>query len=152
MNCLVAGTPQVADAPFPVDPVTGTGLRKWLEKMTAPVRDTGNFMTREEVFQLSEYLNLEALRAYRAAVGRRTREIIGALTPEELRRRVTRPALEALLADRSVVYDALSLLAYWETLTVAGLLLMPATRHPFVHWNEALQVKKQVRKQQVLKG
>jgi hypothetical protein len=35
-------------------------------------------------------------------------------------------------------------LEYWGGLTYAGLLLMPPTRHNFIHLNEALRVKKKV--------
>jgi len=30
---------------------------------------------------------------------------------------------------------------YWSGLTLAGLLLMPPTRHNFIHLNEALRLK-----------
>ena len=33
------------------------------------------------------------------------------------------------------------LVEYWSTRTIAGLLLMPATRHPLVHLNEAMRIK-----------
>ena len=33
------------------------------------------------------------------------------------------------------------LVEYWGTRTLAGLILMPATRHPLVHLNEAMRIK-----------
>jgi hypothetical protein len=128
LNGLVAGTPQVFDA-------------GWASRLCVPVRDTGNASSREDIERLSAAIDLGALREYRQAVGRRTRAIIQALSPELVRRPVARAALEALLADGSVAPGASGLLDYWCGLTTAGLLLMPATRHPFVHWNEALRQK-----------
>jgi hypothetical protein len=128
LNVLVAGTPQVFDA-------------GWAARLCVPVRDTGNASSGEDIERLSAAIDLGALREYRRAVGRRTREIIQALTPELVRRPVAQAALEALLADGSVAPGSAGLLDYWGSLTTAGLLLMPATRHPFVHWNEALRQK-----------
>jgi hypothetical protein len=40
-----------------------------------------------------------------------------------------------------VVEAAAGLLDYWGRRTIAGLLLMPATRHNIVHLNEAARIK-----------
>ncbi len=63
MNLLAAGSPQVL--------LDGN----WLERMKISALDTGNAMTHEQVQQLSGSIDLEALRSYRIAVGRRTRDI-----------------------------------------------------------------------------
>jgi hypothetical protein len=136
MNCLVAGSPQVIDA----------HESGWTARMQVNQRDTGNTTAADGISRLSAQVDLAALRAYRAAVGRRTQAVLQALTPDDVRRPVAEADLRALLADGSVAADAMDLVYYWHSLTVAGLLLMPATRHPFVHWNEALRVKKQALK------
>lgn len=128
-NVLVAGTPQVFDA------------GGWAAALGITARDSGNSNDRKGIEHLSAEIDLAALQAYRLAVGRRTREIIQALTPELVRRPVAEVDLRKLLADGSVTEEAVGLLYYWGGLTTAGLLLMPATRHPFVHWNEALRQK-----------
>lgn len=52
-------------------------------------------------------------------------------------------ALRAMLESAAPPMSALDLLQarfvtdYWSRRTIAGLLLMPATRHNFVHLNEA---------------
>ena len=46
------------------------------------------------------------------------------------------------IKQASVAREAMGLIEYWGNLTIAGLLLMPPTRHNFVHLNEALKVKK----------
>jgi hypothetical protein len=66
-NLLVAGCPQVIDG------------EDWMEKLRAGVYDTGNTMDAAAVARFSAAVDLAALRAYRAAVGRRTHEIVQAL-------------------------------------------------------------------------
>lgn len=73
MNLLVAGEPQVISGGH------------WLEKMNVTVRDTGNAMTDEEILDLSSRINMEALRNYRIAVDRKSREIIQGLRPVDLK-------------------------------------------------------------------
>jgi hypothetical protein len=38
-----------------------------------------------------------------------------------------------------------SVLDYWGGFTVAGLLLMPPTRHNFIHLNEILRIRQKFR-------
>lgn len=130
MNLLVAGNTQILDND------------SWLEKMKVAVRDTGNAMDREAVEALSAAIDMEALRAYRLAVGRRTREIIKKLQPEELKQNVEAFRIQRVLDEGDVVEAAKWLTEYWSKRKIAGLLLMPATRHNFVHLNEASRIKK----------
>jgi hypothetical protein len=129
MNLLAAASPQVL-------------LREnWLEQMKINVTDTGNAMTIDQVEELSTQIDLEALRDYRLSVGRRTRAIAGLLLPEQLKMKVDPIRLRQITMEGAVVDSASGLLDYWGGLTIAGLLLMPPTRHNFVHWNEAIRVK-----------
>jgi hypothetical protein len=43
--------------------------------------------------------------------------------------------------ERAVLEAASDITDYWGKRTIAGLLLMPATRHNLVHLNEALRLK-----------
>jgi hypothetical protein len=129
MNLLVGGSTQVLI------------LENWLERLQVVVQDTGNTMTTARAAWLSATINIEALRAYRLSVGRRTREIVRLLQPEQLKMKVDPARLRQVVIEGAVVEEASSLLDYWGGLTQAGLLLMPPTRHNFVHLNEALQVK-----------
>ena len=63
------------------------------------------------------------------------------LDPIEFKDNVDPARLRELLHNGSVVKEAGDLLTYWDNLTKASLLLMPPTRHNFVHLNEALKVK-----------
>jgi len=130
MNLLVAGGPQIAHRD------------DWLTHMNSSVHDTGNAMTEDAVADLSAAINIEALRAYRLAVGRRTRKIVQQLQPEELKQKVDPVRLQRVMEEGALVEAASSIRDYWSKRTIAGLLLMPPTRHNFVHLNEALRLKK----------
>ncbi len=130
MNLLVAGSPQVLHRD------------NWLERMKVTVGDTGNAMDEEGVAELSAAIDIEALRAYRLAVGRRTREIVQQIEPEALKQKVDPSRLQQVRDERAVVEAANGIVDYWGRRNIAGLLLMPATRHNLVHLNEALRLKR----------
>jgi hypothetical protein len=129
MNMLVAGGPQILD------------VDNWLGQMKISVRHTGNAMDEAGVAKLSARINIAALRSYRLAVGRKTREIVKQLQPEDLKQKVDPSRLQQVMDEGAVVEAARGLIDYWGRRNIAGLLLMPATRHNFVHLNEALRIK-----------
>ena len=49
--------------------------------------------------------------------------------------------LQQVMAEGAIVEAASGIADYWGKRTIAGLLLMPPTRHNFVHLNEALRIK-----------
>jgi len=129
MNVLLAGEDQC----FVVE--------DWPERLRVGLSDTGNAMTVEEIAVLSANVDLAALSAYRAAVGQRTRQIVQHIQPADIRRKVQPERLQRLLDEGAVCEASRGLLDYWGGLTVAGLLLMPPTRHNLVHLNEAIRLK-----------
>jgi len=129
MNMLVAGSEQLLKR------------EDWLVKMKAPAVDTGNAMNVERVALLSGAIDIIALRAYRMAVGRNTEGIARKLTASELGKQVDPARLEKVKSEGAVVTEAPEVLEYWEKKTIAGLLLMPATRHCILHLNEALRIR-----------
>ena len=133
MNRLVAGEPQRLHQDG------------WYKQMKTNVQDTGNAMPTQGVRDLSAGIDIEALRAYRLAVGRRTREIVRGLEPADLKRKVDPAHLQQILDEGAVDRQAQGLIDYWGKKDVAGLLLMPPTRHCFVHLNETLRIKKRLR-------
>jgi hypothetical protein len=131
MNVLMAGKPQIFHQ------------RDWLTKLKIEIRHTGNVvMDTDDVIVLSNAIDIEALKTYRREVGRATREVVKALQPDEVQRKVDPLRLQQLLDDGSVAPEATGMIEYWGSLTIAGLLLMPPTRHCLMHLNEALKVKK----------
>jgi hypothetical protein len=129
MNVLVAGLAQIMHRD------------NWLARMKIELRHTGNLMSEDEVTQLSAAIDMQALRAYRVAVGRGTREIVRQLQPGELTQKVNPLRLEQLMVEGAVIEEARDLINYWGKRSIAGLLLMPATRHNPVHLNEAQRLK-----------
>jgi hypothetical protein len=125
MNVLLASSPQVFAS------------SNWQEKLAALCVDVGNEMTRAEILALSEAINLKALLAYRLAVGKRTRQVVRRLNPNVLWERPDPERLKSIAVAGGVREKAGWLLKYWGGHPATNLLLMPATRHPFVHFNEA---------------
>jgi len=133
MNLLVAGAPQI--------------MRQddWLDRMGITARDTGNEMDAGGIAHLSAAISIAALRAYRLAVGRKTRDIVKQLEAEALKRAVEPARLQQVMDEGAVVEAAAYITDYWGRRNIAGLLLMPATRHNIVHLNEALKLKQRRR-------
>lgn len=128
MNLLLVGQSQVLN-------------EGWQARLNIRAADTGNGMSSQAVSELSKEIDLTALLAYRGAVGRRTRENITRITAADLKKRVDPLRIERLRAEGAVLPDGNTVIDYWSGLTLAGLLLMPPTRHNFIHLNEALRLK-----------
>ena len=133
MNLLVSGSSQVLNQDG------------WLDRTESPICHTGNEMDVASVAGFSGVVDIAALRAYRAAVGRRTREIVKQLEPEDLKRKVDPVHLQRVWDEGAVVEAARGIVDYWSKRDLAGLLLMPASRHLIVHLNEALKLKRRRR-------
>jgi hypothetical protein len=103
---------------------------------------TGKAMSEGEIIELGSGMNIEQLREYRVAVGRQTEKIVKQLDSAAIIQKVSSSRLDLVLQERAVVEDAKGIVDYWSKRTIAGLLLMPPTRHCFIHLNEALKIKK----------
>lgn len=133
MNLLVAGSPQVLNQ------------QEWLPQTKSTICHTGNAMSEEEITDFSNAIDIQALRGYRLAVGRRTRQVVKDLGPEDLRRKVETDRIRKVREEDAVLPSAGDIVDYWSKRDVAGLLLMPASRHNLTHLNEALEIKKRYR-------
>lgn len=131
MNILVSGDEQVIN--------TGN----YIEKINSNISDTGNALNCDEILEFSKNININELRNYRIAVGRKTREIIKNLNASDMKRKFEKDSLNRILAEGAVldVEAANWLIDFWGKKNVAGIILMPATRHHVVHINESLRVK-----------
>jgi len=132
MNILVADTQQVINSD------------NWMERINSKISDTGNAMTPEEILDFSNDINMKELREYKITVGKRTEEIIKNLNPEDMKRKTSKEGLKRVLEEGAVldVEGANWLLDFWGKKNVAGLILMPGTRHHIVHINESMEAKK----------
>jgi hypothetical protein len=129
MNLLVAGSSQLFN------------VENWPKKLNVTVRETGNALDETGIADLSAAVDLDALLAYRLAVGRRTRQIVQQLQPGDFKRKVDPAHLEQIMAEGAVEPAARGLIEYWGKRTIAGLLLMPPTRHNFIHLNEIARLR-----------
>jgi hypothetical protein len=116
----------------------------WADKINTKVIDTGNAMTKEEILEFSNSINIQELRNYRAAVGKNTRELIKDLSAKDMKRKFDKDSLKRIL-DEGAVKDVEAskwLIDFWGRKNVSGILLMPVTRHQVVHINESVSAKK----------
>jgi hypothetical protein len=114
----------------------------WLTLTNSPLCDTGNAMDEASIVFLNKTVEIRALRAYRRAIGRRKRQIANQLRPADLLRKVEPARINQVMKEGAVVEAARSIVDYWSRRDVAGLLLMPATRHNLIHLGEALRLKR----------
>lgn len=134
MNLLVAGTPQL----FIRD--------NWQKKLKINIIHTANSLDDAGVATFSAQIDIRQLQAYRQSVGRRTRAIVKKLKPEELKQKAEASRLQKIMDEGALLPEAIDIFNYWSKRTIAGLLLMPPTRHNFLHLNEALRIKQKLQR------
>ena len=135
VNLVVSGQSQVLD-------------ESWARRLKVDRRDIGTGMTDEEVSALTSEIDLEALRAYRSAVGIRTRdtvrdgeprrwsEVIGA---DDLRRAHREAAFRG---DREVIDGVIDAGRHpWHGHTRGDQLARSALTHNAAHIGEAVTVR-----------
>ncbi len=134
VNILIAGAGQIFD--------------DWQPKLKVQVKDTGNAMSDEEILALSNELDMTELRNYRRAVGVRTREVLLGLKPGDLKAKVKKDRLNRIYNEGGVLEAEGSkwLLDFWGKKNIAGLIMMPVTRHQVVHLNDSFKLKKKCQK------
>lgn len=118
----------------------------YAESLSISFIHSGNGMNEQEIADFSSEVDLAALAAYRRAVAASTRSIISSLDPGQFGRKATPEQFRRVLEEQAVKDTEHWLLDYWGNKTLAGLVLMPATRHNFVHLNKAMCVKEKLQK------
>jgi uncharacterized damage-inducible protein DinB len=129
INRLVANRPQVLDE------------GNWCERMHMPLRHHGTRMTSEEVTDLSNRINLSALRAYHAAVRARSLEIVESVQPEQLEESNDEDYLRQVLYDEGMLnpnYDRGGRVIYQGSKD--NLLIHFGVTHNYRHFYEAFTV------------
>ena len=112
----------------------------WQAKIGSPITHAANGTGLEVAQALSSVVDIVALRAYRVAVGISTQEIVQSLTLSDFKRKVSPEDIQRISKEGAVVPAGKDVVDYWSRRDVAGLLLMPPTRHTIVHWNEARKI------------
>lgn len=128
VNPVVAGRDQVLDD-------------AWMRRMNVPWRIIGSGMTDDEVTAMSARADIAAVRAYRSAVGLRTREVVQALGADAWDEIVgvgdiTRGAAAGAFRDwvEGTTYP-------WQGWTRGDQLASSALRHNAAHIGEAVTVR-----------
>lgn len=122
--------------------------REWKRKMNVSVNDTGNAMTDDEIMELSRNMNIKVLKEYRKAVGNQSQNIFSKLVFEDMKRKVESKNIEKILKEGGVTEhpDSIWLLDFWGRKNVAGIILMPGTRHQIGHLNDCINLKEKIDK------
>lgn len=114
----------------------------FFEKLNTRFKSTGNGMLNEEVAEFSETVNIDELINYRITVGTQTQKTVKKLSIEKLKEKVKKDRIERLFREEALADNAKNIGDYWSKKDIAGLLLMPATRHNIMHLNEANKLSK----------
>ncbi|HBE87093.1 MAG TPA: DinB family protein [Lachnoclostridium sp.] len=119
----------------------------WKQRMNSPITDTGNSLSDGEIMDLSRKINVTELLHYRNEVGIRTRNIVKNLSSADMRTKVPSSGLDKILSEGGVTKqeDSVWLLDFWGKKDVAGILLMPPTRHIMLHLNDCCKWKEYIR-------
>jgi hypothetical protein len=120
---------------------------KWLERLETRYVDVGNGMPNADVSRISKTMNIQALLAYRLAVGKRTQNILRKLNPGPLWEKPAPERMQRIVDEKGVRENSAWLLKFWGGNPYANILLMPAARHPFVHLNEISRMTPSLRKE-----
>lgn len=115
----------------------------WMSRLNTSIKDTGNAMSDEEIISFSKQVNKFELINYRNAVGMQTRKILLSLTPDDLKRKPKAEYLDRIVSEGGLLEskESIWLKDFWGRHTVAGLILLPLTRHHMTHLPDSYTIK-----------
>lgn len=128
LNPVLAGRSQVCDD-------------AWRKKLGVARKDFGIGMTSAEVSDLTGQIDIGALREYRDAVGRRTREIIGGFGAQDWEGDIPQAAMERAAAEGAFGTRAEGLVKALSGRPRAAVLSGIALFHSSGHMGEAVTVR-----------
>ncbi len=113
------------------------------KRMGASLMDTGNAMDMKEATAFSKTIKMNELLIYRFKVGEKSQKIIKGLSRSDFKKKPHQRQLDRLLKENVILNhkESIWLLDFWSKKTIAGLLLMPITRHQIVHLNNCMKLK-----------
>jgi len=130
INAIMAGRPQLL------------GEGDWPARLGVSPDDIGAGMRDDAVSDFSERVDIGALRAYRAAVGGRTREIVASMSATELEEPVDPANLERALAQGVLGENTGWIPDFWRDRRKAWCLSL-VNGHNYLHLGEAFCVRSQ---------
>jgi DinB superfamily len=110
----------------------------WMKRLGVTRKDFGVGMKSPEVTDLTRSINLDALREYRDAVGKRTRELIGGFQPQDWEGQVQQSAMERAAAEGAVPPP---MVQAFSGRPRAAVLSGIALFHPAGHFGEATTIR-----------
>jgi DinB superfamily len=113
----------------------------WLKRLGITRRDFGIGMSSAEVWELTRQIDVGAVREYRDAVGRRTREIVEAFGPEDWQGESRAEGVERAAAEGAFGARAEAISKAFTGRPRAMLLSGIALFHPSGHLGEATTVR-----------
>ena len=121
--------------------------QEWQSRLNVSISDTGNALDDDEIMILSKNINVDELIYYRNTVSKNTQKIIKNLTNADMKRKVDINDLKRILDAGGLTNDKNSiwLFDFWGKKDVAGILLMPLTRHIMLHLNDCCKRKEMIR-------
>ena len=105
-------------------------------ELNISITDTGNSLTKEEIKKFAKNINIKKLKYYSDKISKNTINLIKRLKAEDIKRKINKISLEKIINGCGVTKDNLWLIDYWGKKDIAGLLLMPLSRHIIVHLNQ----------------
>jgi hypothetical protein len=115
----------------------------WAAHLGVSRRDVGSGMADTDVGDLSARVQLAALRAYRGAVGARTRAVLATLGAEHLSALVDARDVARAADDGAFGEGAAWLRTFWEGRPKGWLLSWTGAGHSYLHFGEAMAVRGQ---------
>ena len=109
---------------------------KLKNEINISITDTGNSLTKEEIKKLAKDINIDKLKYYNDKVSEKIINLIKRLKAEDMKRKINKICLEKIINEGGVSKDNLWLIDYWGKKDIAGILLMPLSRHIIVHLNQ----------------
>jgi len=113
----------------------------WLKRLAVTRRDFGIGMSKPEVTELTGQIDVGALREYRDAVGRRTREIVGGFRDQDWQGETQAAALERAAGEGAFGTRGEMLVKVFSGRPRAAILSGLALFHPTGHMGEAVTVR-----------
>lgn len=109
---------------------------KLKNELNISITDTGNSLTKEEIKKFAKNINIKKLKYYSDKISKNTINLIKRLKAEDIKRKINKINLDKIINGCGVTKDNLWLIDYWGKKDIAGLLLMPLSRHIIVHLNQ----------------
>ena len=115
----------------------------WIERLGLAREDIGTGMSDDEVDDFSAGVEIGALREYRAAVGRRTREVAHSMKPDAWEQTAKAQDIERATAAGLIGPNADWVKQFWQGKTMSWFMSWLAAGHNYLHLGEGLSVRSQ---------